>query len=207
MYPEELAPVRALLPDDLGPIREPRFVDQERAALARDDVLRLVERQRRHVPDAAERTVPIAGDQPLRGILDDEQVVSIGDGHDRVHVAAHARVVDRHDGPRPRRDGRFDLRLVEVQRVRPDIDEDRRRPPQHEGIGRRHERERRHDDLVSGPDPTQDRGHLEGGRRGQAGADRDAAPRATRSTAWRRRRCRPDARSRAPGRCSRARVR
>ena len=57
LAPEELAAIRALLPDDLGALDEPRIVDQERTALAGDDVLRLVERERRHVPDAAERTV------------------------------------------------------------------------------------------------------------------------------------------------------
>ena len=40
---EELAAVGALLPDDLGALDESRIVDEQRAALAGDDVLRLVE--------------------------------------------------------------------------------------------------------------------------------------------------------------------
>ena len=52
---EELAAVGALFADDLGALDEPRVVDQQRAALARDDVLRLVEATAAEVADRAER--------------------------------------------------------------------------------------------------------------------------------------------------------
>ena len=69
--------------------------------------------------------------------------------HDDVHLAAHAGVVDWNDGSRPLGDRRFDQALVHVERVRPDIDEDRGRAPQDEGVCGRYERERRHDHFVA----------------------------------------------------------
>ena len=48
---------------------------QERAALAGDDVLRLVERQGRQVADAAERPAAVVGDEALGRVLDDHEVV------------------------------------------------------------------------------------------------------------------------------------
>ena len=108
----------------------------------------------------------VVGEQALGGVLDDEQVVAARDLHDRVHVAADAGVVDGHDRLRPRGDRRLDPRLVDVQRVGPDVDEDRRRAAQRERVRRRDERERRHDHLVAGSHAAEDRRHLEGRRAG-----------------------------------------
>ena len=58
---EELRAVGALLADDLGALDEARVVDQQRAALAGDDVLGLVEAERRRAaPMRAERPALVA---------------------------------------------------------------------------------------------------------------------------------------------------
>ena len=79
----------------------------------------------------------------------------------RVHLARHAGVVHDDDRLGARRDRRFDLPLVEVERVGADVDEHRPRAAQHERVRRRDERERRHDDFVAGLEIEQQRRHLE----------------------------------------------
>ena len=63
-------------------------------------------------------------------------------------------------------DRRLDQALVQVQRVGSDVDEDRPRAAQHEGVGRRDEGERRHDDFVARADVGEQRRHLQGGGAG-----------------------------------------
>ncbi len=52
-----------------------QVVDQQRPALAGDDVLGLVEAKRGQLPDAAQRPPLVARHQALRGILDHQQPV------------------------------------------------------------------------------------------------------------------------------------
>ena len=92
---EELRAVGALLADDLGALDEARVVDEQRAALAGDDVLGLVEAQRAERADRAERLAAVGRQDALRGILDDRESVLRGDREDRVHLAADAGVVHR----------------------------------------------------------------------------------------------------------------
>ena len=68
---------------------------------------------------------------------------------DSLHLAADARVVDGHGGTRPICDQLLELPLVEVERVGPDVDEDRFRSTQHEGVGGRDEGEGGQDHLVA----------------------------------------------------------
>ena len=51
--------------------------------------------------------------------------------------------------------------LVKIERVGPDVDEDRHRPAQHEGVGRGDEGVRGHDDLVAWQQVGKQRGHLQ----------------------------------------------
>ena len=83
--------------------------------------------------------------------------------------------MDREDRPGPRRDRLLDQRLVEVQGVGPDVDEDRPGPEPDEGVGRRDERERRQDHLVARPEVAEHRGHLQG-RRARRGHQHLADP-------------------------------
>ena len=58
----------------------------------------------------------------------------------------------RDDGARARRDDALDARSGDVLAVRIHVREYRGRPLQHRSAGRRHERARRDDDLVSRAD-------------------------------------------------------
>ena len=53
-------PIGALLPGDLGPLNDALIFDPERAAHARDDVIRLVEAERREVPERVEPPIVCA---------------------------------------------------------------------------------------------------------------------------------------------------
>ncbi len=150
----------------MGAVDEALVVDQEGAALARDQVLGLVEAHRRKVPDAAERTVLVVRRDALRRVLQNEETVPLRDLHDLVHGTADARVVNHEDGLGLLRDGRLDQVLVDVERVGPDVHEDRHGTAQNHGIRGRHEGERRHDDLVARFELEQHGGHLHGGRAG-----------------------------------------
>ena len=63
-----------------------------------------------------------------------------------------------------RRDQVFQQLLIEVQRVRPDVDKYRARSAQDERIDGRDKSERRHDDLIAGGDSQQEGAHLQGVR-------------------------------------------
>ena len=81
-----------------------RVVDEERAAFAATHVLRLVEAQRSELTDASRAAAVERRTDPLRGVLDDEQVVRFGDLGERTHLTADACVVHRDDRLRARRD-------------------------------------------------------------------------------------------------------
>ena len=69
----------------------------------------------------------LAADRAGR-VLHDGQPVPLGDRQDRRHVAGQAHLVDRHDGPGPRRDRRLHERRVHVVGPRVDVHEHRPRP-------------------------------------------------------------------------------
>ena len=139
------------------------------------DVLRFVEARGRKIAESPSRPVLVRGPQGLRRILDDQQVVPPCEGDDLVHLTGHAGIVHRHDGACPRRQRRVDGALVEVQRVGPDVDEDRHAAPQHERVRRRHERERGHDHFVARQDVAEQRGHFQRPRTGMRQQRLDAA--------------------------------
>ena len=74
-----------------------RVVDQQRAALAAGEVLRLVETLRRHAAEGAEILPLIFPEEAVRIVLNDRDAVAVGDRHDGVHLAADARVMHGHD--------------------------------------------------------------------------------------------------------------
>ena len=80
------------------------------------------------------------------------KLMSRGDLEDRIHRTRDAGVMHRDDRTGPWRDRGLDLALIQVQRVRADVDEHRPGAAQHERVGGRHEGERRHDDFVARPD-------------------------------------------------------
>jgi hypothetical protein len=146
---EEAAAIGALLANDFGAQAKGGIVHQQRAALTRHDVLGLVEGEAAEIADGAERRALVARHDAPRRILDDAQGVALGD-------RAGARG-----------DGSLDPAFVEVERVLADVDENRDRAAQHEGIRRRDEGEGGHDDLVAAFEVEQDRGEVECGGAGR----------------------------------------
>lgn len=61
----------------------------------------------------------------MRRIVDDPEVVDVGDALNGIYIAGAPIAVHRHDGGGLRGDGGFDLGRVQVERVRVDIDKDR----------------------------------------------------------------------------------
>ena len=136
------------------------------AAFAGDDVLGFVKTETAEIADRAERAVLVTGHDALRGVFDDLQTMTPGDGRDRIHFAGDAGVMHRNDRAGPRRDRVLDQPFIEIERVLPDIDEHRHRAAQHEGVGGRHEGVGRQDDLVAAFQVEQQRGHVQRGRAG-----------------------------------------
>ena len=97
--------------------------------------------------------------------------MTFGQGRDRGHFAGHAGIVDCEDRLRPIADRALDLGFIDVQRVVADVHEDWHASPENEGVGRRHERERRHDDLIARSDIRQEGGHFQR-RRARVGQQR-----------------------------------
>ena len=158
------AAIGPFFPDGFCAVDKRRIVDEQGATLAGHHILGLVKTERRQLPGGSERTAVPCGQNALRRILDDDQLPWRRDRAKRDTVASDARVVHRHYRPRSRGDGRLDQPLVQIQRIRPDVDEHGRRAAQHERIRGRDERERRQNHLVSGLDAGKDRGHLQRAR-------------------------------------------
>ena len=118
-------------------------------------------------PKAPERSSAVGAEQAVGVVLDHLEPVPVRDRQDRVHLAADTRVVHGKDGPRPGRDQRLQETLVEVERVRTDVDEDRARPAQHDRVRRGDEGERRHDHLVARTEVEEQGGELERRRAGR----------------------------------------
>ena len=163
---QEFFPVRPLLPQDLGPLRPAHVVDQQGAAFPGGHVLCFMKAHGAERAEAPQRTPAVAGEESLRRILDHQQPVTAGNVEDRIHLAADAGVMHRHDRPGARRDRRFDQRFVEVGGIGADVDKYRGGAAEDERIGRRDERERRHDDFVAGADLGEQGRHLERRRAG-----------------------------------------
>ena len=158
---EKAGAVRALLAEDLRGVVVFGIPDHQGAALSHGVVFRLVEGVAAEIADRAQRASLVEGHDALRRVLDDLQAVPRGDVEDRVHLAGDAGVVYRHDGPRAVRDSGLDLLLIEVHRVRADVDEDRRRVREHDGRRRAGERKARDNDFVPFLQSAQKRRHLQ----------------------------------------------
>ena len=89
----------------------------------------------------------------------------------RLDVGRHPALVDDDDGAGALGEDRLHRPHAEVPVLGLDVGEHRRGPDVHGAVGGRDERERRHDDLVAGPDAEQVQRQVQGGR---ARRDRDA---------------------------------
>ena len=89
----------------------------------------------------------------LAGVFEHRDIVARGGRQDGIEIADAAAEVHRNDGPSLRRDRRFELTRVQLERLGIRIDKDRDRIlPQHRVNGR-DERVRRHDDFIAGFNP------------------------------------------------------
>ena len=105
----------------------------------------------------AGRFATVEGTVGLGRVLHHQQVVSLCDGIDGVHLGRLAHQVYRHDGPGQGGDGGFDLVGVDVEGFPLDIDKYRGESGMHNRIAGCHEGERRDNDLVTpfGPEIVQ----------------------------------------------------
>ncbi len=138
-----------LVPVEPDPVGEAVVVRGDEAALTGRHVLGAVQAERPVTEAAGPATAELRAVR-LAGVLDDRQPVTIGDGHDGVHVRRQAEQVDRADRPGPRRDGRLDPVGIDQVRVGLDVDEDRGRAGVQDRADRRVEGVADGDDLVAG---------------------------------------------------------
>ena len=133
----------------VGDLPVPR---DHRPAVARGEVLRRVEREHGglgEIPGA--HAVPLDLDA-VRGVLDDEEAVLIGEGPQRLHVGELSVQVNGEDPDRARTDCGADGGGIHEPRRRLHVDELRLRAQVENGARGRRERHRRGDDLVAGAD-------------------------------------------------------
>jgi len=97
----------------------------------------------------------------MRIVLDDGNPVGFAESKDAIHFAADAGIMDGDDGSCARGNEASNLLLINVQRIRADVAEDRARATQHERINRGDECEGRNDDFVAGLNIEKKRGHLQ----------------------------------------------
>ena len=147
-------------------VRELGIVRGEHAALARGDVLDRVEREH-HVPVLSDAFALELGAERVRGVLNEHDVVSGGDGADLVKLQHAAREMDRDDRLRARRDRRLDRVRRDHERVAVAVDEDRLRAVQGNDVRQGDPRHGGRDDLVAGLQAERTEQHLHDGRLGR----------------------------------------
>ena len=145
--------------------QEPRLLRPGRddATLARRDLLVGIEREDRVLALSADRPPLVDGAERLAGIVDQCNLMALADRLQFFQLARIAEDVDADDGSRAWCDRRLDGRRVEVERARVDIGEDRRRAFVDRAVGRRDERVRRRDHLVTGLDAGRDAEQVQAG--------------------------------------------
>jgi hypothetical protein len=89
----------------------------------------------------------------LRCVLEQEELVPVGQPPKRVEIDGLPVEVHRHDRGSPRRDRRLDRTRVEQARLRIDVDENRTGSGEQDRLDSGDEGERRRDHLVARPDP------------------------------------------------------
>ena len=165
-------PRRAGEPVEREPLHALRgllVADDEGAALERGDVLRGMERERGQVPVRADRPARPAGADRVRGVLDDEQPMTVAQLVDAIEVDRVPGEVHGHQRARPRADQRLGVVEVDQAGARVGVDEHRDAAVVDHGVGARHERDRGKQHLVAlldAADPQRER--QAGGAGGEA---------------------------------------
>src|SRR6185437_13978252 len=158
---EKSAPVRALFPDDLRAAHEGRVIDDQDAAFAGADILDVVEAEGSQVAYGTQGSFSIKGIDGLGGIFNDDNPLCLGDGHELIHFAGDAAVMDYHDCLCPRGDQpgdgiHRDIRLAFVA-----VREDNLGTAEDKWVYGRNESIGGDDDFIARPDAGKDGRHLE----------------------------------------------
>ena len=131
-----------------------------------------MERKASDVAERAAETVLICRPDGLGGVLDDHQIVRLGDVEDGGHVRHPTGQMHRHDGPRLCRDGGGDLADIDIL-VRTDVHEHGLRAHMDNGGRARDEGVRNGDDLIPTSDPGSEQAEHQ---RIRAGIDHNRMP-------------------------------
>ena len=112
----------------------------------------------------AEGAQPAAAElaeQSVRIVFHHGQTVSGGNPANHIHLATHPGIMDRDNRSRPGRDEIFQLLLVQIQRVGPDVGKNNPGSSQREGIRRGHKGKGGDNHFVAGLDIEEQGAHLE----------------------------------------------
>ena len=134
------------------------------AAFARGQVLRRVEAERREVRARSDAHALVRSGDRVRGVLDDVDPAIARHREQRIEIGRMARVMNRHDRARPRRQRRLDAFRIDVERVGADVDHHRPRADVLDDVRGRAEGHRRHDHLVAGTDAERRQRDVQAGR-------------------------------------------
>ena len=130
--------------------RQHVVIGDDRPAVAeRAEVLGREEREATQIAHGAGPAALVFGADGLGRIFDHYQAAALCDRQDRVHFGTLTEQVHRHDGAGARADLTFDLRRVDIESRRIDIDKHRPRPQPGNRAGGGKERVRRGDDFVA----------------------------------------------------------
>ena len=139
------------------------------AAVSRStEIFGWVETETARSAQAADVSAPVAGADGLSCIFDHRQSVRLCGLQDGIEVGRESKQMNGQDGARSAADRGLDQVGVEVEGIRPDVDEDgpRSRPSYRTGCGDKCERRR--DDLVTRTDAERIERQQQGVRPGRA---------------------------------------
>ena len=144
---------------------ERRVIGDDHAGLAVGaEVLARVETEAGHVAHTADAPALVLCSVGLATVLDHHQTVLLGDLENRVHVGRLAIQVYWDDRLRLVGDRRLQCRHVQRERLRIDVDEDRRGAGVVDGRRGRDERERHGDDFIAPADTGRKQGEVQRAR-------------------------------------------
>ena len=158
---KEPGPVCPFLAYDLRALKEGRLIHQKSSPLAAGEILRLMKTLRRQRSKGTQFAAAIGAEQAVRIVFHNGDLMGARNSHDDVHLTSHAGIMNWNDRLRAPADGSFDQPLVEIQGVRPDVDEYRPRASQHKRIDSGYKGKRGHDDFIARPNIEEERRHFQ----------------------------------------------
>src|SRR3954452_19179663 len=96
-----------------------------------------MEAEAREIAQSSSLSAAVSREKCLGRVFDDHESMATGNAQNGVHLRTDAGIVNDVDRLRPGGNRSLDLRFIDVERVRPDIHENRDTMPQYDGICRR----------------------------------------------------------------------